>query len=500
MRRKLVILCLAALLAVPACSSQDDADVASEQGETTRTAPAARPPGPAADLSEELTGGGGVLISSSLTGEARPPGWVEHEYVAAGEATAYTSEGELLVDGRIQLQPTESAPYRTRIVVHRPASPDDFNGTVVVEWLNVSAGFDSNPDYAYMADEMHRGGYAWVGVSAQAIGVEGGPVAVSVDAGRDLAGKGLKGLDPTRYGSLRHPGDAFSYDIFTQVARALRDTPSAALGELVPERVLAVGESQSAFLLTTYVNGVQPLTDAFDGFILHSRGGAAAPLGTSGGAIDIASALTGEPTIVRTDTTVPVLIVESETDVVSVIGYYPARQDDTENVRLWEVAGTAHADTYVTGPAADTLDCGVQINDGPQHFVVKAALRAMDTWVRTGEAPPEAPRLEIDVVDGRPRVRRDPDGIALGGIRTPHVDVPVATLSGEPGPQPSVICLLLGSTVPLPTERLVELHGTRDQYLRAFEQATDAAIAAGFVLDDDRDAMLADAEPDRVPS
>jgi hypothetical protein len=284
------------------------------------------------------------------------------------------------------------------------------------------------------------------------------------------------------------------------VARALRDTPSAALGELVPERVLAVGESQSAFLLTTYVNGVQPRTDAFDGFILHSRGGAAAPLGTSGGAIDIASALTGEPTIVRTDTTVPVLIVESETDVVSVIGYYPARQDDTENVRLWEVAGTAHADTYVTGPAADTLDCGVQINDGPQHFVVKAALRAMDTWVRTGEAPPEAPRLEIDVVDGRPRVRRDPDGIALGGIRTPHVDVPVATLSGEPGPQPSVICLLLGSTVPLPTERLVELHGTRDQYLRAFEQATDAAIAAGFVLDDDRDAMLADAEPDRVPS
>ncbi len=36
----------------------------------------------------------------------------------------------------------------------------------------------------------------------------------------------------------------------------------------------AVGESQSAFALTTYVDGVQPLTKAFDGFLVHSRGGA----------------------------------------------------------------------------------------------------------------------------------------------------------------------------------------------------------------------------------
>ena len=33
-------------------------------------------------------------------------------------------------------------PYRTRMIVRRPADPADFNGTVVVEWQNVKAQFD----------------------------------------------------------------------------------------------------------------------------------------------------------------------------------------------------------------------------------------------------------------------------------------------------------------------------------------------------------------------
>lgn len=507
LRRAMGIVCLTAALVASACSADDDG-TASEAGSgtTVTTAPATpttsavdRPDGPAADLSEALTGGGGVMLAAASAGpDLGAAGFVESEHVAAGTAVAYTSEGELPTDGRFELVETGSADYRTRVVVRRPEAAEDFNGTVVVEWLNVSGGFDANPDWSFMADELLRGGYAWVGVSAQAIGVEGGPVAVGVAAGGDLAGKGLKAIDPERYGSLEHPGDAYAYDIYTQVGRALR-ADDGVLGDLVPERIVAVGESQSAFALTTYVDGVQPLTGAFDGFIIHSRGGAAAPLGEGGGPIDIASAIAGPPTIVRTDTEVPVLIIESETDLTSILAYYPARQDDTDRIRLWEMAGTAHADQFLVGPVADSIDCGVAINDGPQHLVLKAAVRAMDTWVRTGEAPPEAPRLEIEVVDGTPTITRDADGIALGGIRTPHVDVPVDALTGEPGPEPSVICLLLGSTIPLPDDRLVELHGTADDYLAAFAAAGDAAIEAGFVLEDDRDAMLAEAQPDRIP-
>ena len=61
--------------------------------------------------------------------------------------------------------------------MNRPVRRRDFNGTVVVEWLNVSGGADAAPDWIHMHDELIREGYAWVGVSAQAVGLnalEGG--------------------------------------------------------------------------------------------------------------------------------------------------------------------------------------------------------------------------------------------------------------------------------------------------------------------------------------
>ena len=108
------------------------------------------------------------------------------------------------------------------MLVRQPADPSKFSGNVLVEWLNVSGGVDADPEWVSLQDEIVRAGDAWVGVSAQRIGVEGGPVLVSVKGvpGADPAGKGLKKIDPARYGTLEHPGDAFSFDIFTQVARA----------------------------------------------------------------------------------------------------------------------------------------------------------------------------------------------------------------------------------------------------------------------------------------
>lgn len=453
-----------------------------------------RAEGPAADVSEVLEGGNGIFLGSATENPLPDEGWLEEERVAAGTATSYAADGPYPEDGRIALTEDASADYRTRIVIRRPTDGDAFNGTVVVEWLNVSGGLDGSPDWSFAADELVRGGYAWVGVSAQHIGIEGGPVAVSAGpAASGLAGRGLRALDPERYGDLSHPGDAFSYDIFTQVARAVRS--GVVLGDLEPERVLAVGESQSAATLTTYADGVQPLTGAFDGFLLHSRSASASPLGEPGTGIDVATSFVGgTPSRIRDDLEVPVLVVQTESDVLGFIGSARARQDDTDRFRLWEVAGTAHADRTIVGRIADTLDCGVPINDGPQRFVVRAAIRALDRWVAEGEAPAEAERLAVE----GGAFRRDADGIVLGGVRTPHVEVPVAALSGEPGPTGGVICLLLGSTRPLPAARLAELYPSADAYLDAYEAATDDAIDAGFVLEEDRDQVLDDAEPQRI--
>ncbi|HVW26422.1 MAG TPA: alpha/beta hydrolase domain-containing protein [Polyangiaceae bacterium] len=456
-----------------------------------------RPEGPVADVSEEITGGNGPFIGAA-SGLSEPDGYVDHEYVAAGTATAYSASGALTDDGKWTLVPSTSAAYRTRVLVRRPTSAAHASGTVLVEWLNVSGGADANPDYASLEEEILRQGHTWVGVSAQLIGVEGGPVLVSVPGASDLAGKGLKAIDPARYGSLVHPGDGYSFDIFTQVARALLEGGDI-LGGSKPKALIAVGESQSAFALTTYYDGVQPLTQAFDGFFVHSRGAASLPLVAPGASADLAGSI-GSSThpILRDDVDAPVLDLQTEGDLTGLLNSSVVRQPDTDRFRLWEVAGTSHADAHLVGPLAGTIDCGVPINDGPLHIVAKAAFNALNTWVRKATLPVAAPRIEMGEDGGTAVVERDEDGIALGGIRTPPVDVPVEALSGAPGPSSDVICLLLGSAKPFSAARLAELYPSRADYQQKYQAATDRTIQAGFTLEADRDALLGFAQPSKI--
>ena len=460
-------------------------------GETTRP----RPAGPSAALSE-LSGGNGVFLGDPIPVNLERAGYVEQEYVASGAATSYTATSPLAEDGRWSFAPDGTAPYRTRVLVRRPSDRARFSGTVVVEWLNVSGGVDADPEWSTTHEEILRRGDAWVGVSAQRIGVDGGPVLVRVDVpGSEAAGLGLKAIDPARYGSLEQPGDGFSFDIYTQVARAVRS--GAGMAGARPKRVIAAGESQSAFALVSYYNGVQPLTHAFDGFFVHSRGGGGMPLVGPGESAGIANAIGGTPTTFRTDQDAPVLDVQTESDVTSILNSFAARQPDNRRFRLWEVTGTAHADAHLLGSNVQYIECGVPINNGALHVVAKAGLRALTTWIETGKAPPKAPR--IDVASGPPiEIQRNADGIALGGIRTPPVDVPVAALSGAPGPNPSAICLLVGSTNPMSPEQLAELYPSRAVYKKQYDRAADAAIKAGFVLPEDRAALLAFAEPSMI--
>ena len=493
MKRFRFVAIVGVCLILGACSS-------SGSGTTARavptTVPKTRPAGPSATLAP-LTGGKGIQLIAAVAGpDLSKVGYSESEFSASGTAHAYAAKVDLPPDGKFALTPTTSAAYKTRIVVRRPESAAKFNGTVVVEWLNVSGGLDASPDWTYTADEIIRSGAAWVGVSAQQIGIEGGTVAVMTPVSAlGGAGLGIRKIDPARYDSLHHPGDAYSYDIFTQVARALR-TPGKvdALGKLSPKYLLADGESQSAFMLTTYADGVQPLTSAFDGFLIHSRGGAAAPLGKPDKGIDIAGTIGGKPTRIRTDLDVPVIMVETETDVAGLLNYLPAAQPDTDRIRLWEVAGTSHVDRYQLGSIGDQFGCSVPINNGPHHFVMQAALHGLVTWVDDGKSPPKAPRFAIA---GKKYVL-DKNGNAKGGIRTPLVDVPVDVLSGLPAEGGSVACLLSGRTIPLSVTQLTALYPNRAAYLADFTKSTDAAIASGFVLAADRGELLKMAQPNRI--
>jgi hypothetical protein len=184
--------------------------------------------------------------------------------------------------------------------------------------------------------------------------------------------------------------------------------------------------------------------------------------------------------------------------VLSVLGYYSARQPDADTLRTWEVAGTSHADAFQLGSAESALGCATPINRGQQVFVLRAALDHLRSWVVDGTAPPHADPLEVDTAVTPPAYVLDGVGNVKGGVRTPVVDAPVDLLSGITKGNPSVICLLLGSTTPIPADQLARLYPSADDYLQKYTAATDAAIAKGFALQDDRDAILADAQPTRI--
>ena len=381
---------VALLSATAACSSSNGSGKPSTSNRPLRpsvTSPAAERPA----MFSQPPDLGHVIEPISASSIHLPADFVENELFASGTATAFTA-GMTASDGQWTVSPTTVAPYKTRILVRRPTTQKAFNGTVVVEWMNVTSG-ESSPDWTYLNPELIRVGYAYVAVSAQALGVDGGKPLIGTKGSAPVA-TGLVTAEPSRYGTLHHPGDQYSYDMFAQIGSGLRlDKNSTLLGGLHPKRVVAVGESQSASFLTTFADAIQPRTEVFDGLFIHSRGGTGAPLNGS----SIASNSLPPGQRIRIDLSVPVFMFETETDLTE-LGYAPARQPNTNRIGTWEVPGTAHADTYIVGSFASQLGCTAPINNGPQHVVIEAAFAAFDRWVNSGTAPPTPSPMALSVI------------------------------------------------------------------------------------------------------
>ena len=288
----------------------------------------------------------------STTVDLAGAGYVEQEFILSGNADAYSATGALLA---------EDVPYRTRIIVRRPQRNVQFNGNVLVEWQNVTAGYDL--DALWSPQQIIDRGYAWVGVSAQRVGVSQ-----------------LAGWSPARYGSLdvtgggRFTADEMSYDIFSQAARALRAPEGVSpLGNLRVNNLLAVGASQSAGRMAIYYQSVLPqISPVFDGY---------------GFVVGAA------PTRVGPE---PVFQILSETDVRS-----PVRPPDTDHFRRWEVAGAAHSGFHGNAyraplvardlGAAPPVTCDQPpLSHIPLQDVLGAAYDHLVRWIEDGTPPPTA--------------------------------------------------------------------------------------------------------------
>jgi hypothetical protein len=407
-------------------------------------------------------------------------GYVEEEFMYEGTANTYAAPG---TNGSVEVT-ERGIPYRTRMLVRRPARQSRFNGVVLVEWLNVTNQYDTDVLWLYQKEFLIREGYAWVGVSVQNVGLS-------------APRTGLKAWSSKRYGTLdvtaagRITGDALAADIYSQAGAAIRHVPEI-LGGLRLTYLIAAGQSQSAGRLGPYLNGPHFRAPVYD-----------------------AALLTVSNQAIRPDITIPVIKVLSETERNTA-----RSQPDGDKVRVWPVTGSTHSEQYsllsraafllrdLNLPAADACETPAR-SRVEIRYVYNAAVDALVKWKKSGTPAPHAPMFTYDETavaqpaapaapppvsaadpnaparagratgrGGGPTekpLKRDEFGNALGGIRLAEIAAPVAKESAE-------LCGLGGTHVPFDSATLNTLYPTHTDYVAKVTKASENLVKAGFLL------------------
>ncbi|MCT9137638.1 alpha/beta hydrolase domain-containing protein [Streptomyces violarus] len=413
-------------------------------------------------------------------------GYTEREFYAEGKAHRFrgavdrTLKTAQVIDG--------NWPYRTRVLV-RASKPEAFNGTLVVEWTNVTLGQDADFAFAEAHEYLLREGYAVAVVSAQRVGVERlktwsperyGDLSVTAD-----------NVDPQGGGTIDARNDPLSFDIMTQVSKALKDNVGAnrPLPRMKVRDVIAMGQSQSAIRLTNYYNTIQPLYNFFDGFVYWDRSDQ-----------------------LRSDRPVPAISVNSE----AIYEGWPV-VTTSKYTRAWDVAGSSHASVYASQyiDAMVLRDKSIDGPDGPRSFtelieaegcelnppfstvdnglVVNTAIDSVRRWITTGR--PAAPSRYFELAESG-RLARDANGNVRGGIRLAQFTAPTAFMAPN---GPGFLCSLSGHHRDYTAAELKELYKTHQNYVAQVRDTMEDARNDGYILKFDEKEAVRAAQASNVP-
>ncbi len=424
-------------------------------------------------------------IGSPMSATVMPlqaSGYVEEEYFIQGQANRYRIKDPM----RDAQQIDSNNPYETRVLVRRPTDAARFNGTVIVEWLNVSLDQDIDFVFGATRELLVRDGYAWIGVSAQRNGVAAmkkwNPErydALNVAASNIDPADGSE-VDPADPLIMAVGGDVLAWDIFSQVGKLARQGSPTMMGGLKAKRLIAAAESQSTLKVSVYYNSIQPLHRVYDGFLFYDRSGQ-----------------------LRTD--VDAKTIALGTEIFTALLHQPP-QDDTDHQRWWELNGASHFSLDEIQDYVDPMlerDATFRAADGkvlnlseltkakgpclpasiysrvPNGDVMKAALKSLNTWITGGPAPANTPRF---VVDGQtpPQYVRDANGQILGGIRTAAQDAPIAINAGiGNGPW---FCGPSGNHVDLTPVQLCQRYGSHSNYVARVQAVVNTNVRSGVLL------------------
>jgi hypothetical protein len=431
-------------------------------------------------------------------------GYIEEEYVVYGNANVYTYTNEADQDAAVEIQ-TPGIPYATRMLIRRPARCSKrepkpradcprFNGTVYVEVLNATAGWDGDPIWQSTHEYMLREGAVWVGISTKP---------VTVDFLRDSWGNPpWPPRNATRYTDLAMPEFGQVWDMLSQIGSLLKSADSQfnPLADLDVRRQIMVGYSQSASYQVTYANSFHDdakLDDGshvYDGYYV-SAGGSSAKHVTGPSDSTPENLPPGDNrNLMQVDA--PVVRFQTQTEVV-LFPSFPVRQseDDYPNLRFYEMAGGSHVDAQLNAVGGQALvrDLGLPPSFCPAPvlpynpiqigFVQSALMASLERWIAKGDEPPPSRFMELTLSSGVTQLARDAVGNAVGGVRPPEIQAPRGTyVETNTGPG---FCFLFGGFQPFDEDKLGSLYPKRSSYFRELNQAIARSRLEGFLLPED---------------
>jgi hypothetical protein len=367
--------------------------------------------------------------------------YVEHEYTISGTAAIYAYNSSTLPR---HVDNTGTTDYTVRILVRRPADMENnFDGGVIVEYLNPTANVDFDFVWGFTADYIMRTGKVWVGVTLKTV-----------------PNNYLKSWNSCRYASLNFPNlgayPDFTRDLGLKLKSLDSDNP---LGNYPAQRLILTSFSQSGGQVVTFMNDfhqharLSNNAPIFDGYYLCDP--------TSNGAQDPSTAarynddrryinfanLPGIP-IIRTRTE---NLLTNEFSRRVAVRQRDSTPQDLYKFRNYELLGAHLNDAMMARikfiGERDHINIGLGLIppfscQNPDSIVrvsdfYKANLEQLDTWITNGISPPkgEDKLIELsgpipsdtDTTSVQPTILRDSYGVALGGIRMTDIAVPIGS-------------------------------------------------------------------------
>jgi hypothetical protein len=412
-------------------------------------------------------------------------GYVELELLVRGTADLFTYDAQWNTIPRRQ-----AVPYTTRLLLRRPRDASRASGDAVIEALHPAG--DMASAWPRTGRTILRENMCWVGVTQDVMGL-----------------RALQATDTERYAALDIPEQGLGFDIVARVASWLRsaDSPLPGIARLFMTGASYTGTFQRVFIGDGFHARARKPDGgpAVDGYLIQISSGAF----MLGGYTPLSEGTQVPPggdrrrTIGALD--VPVIELLSEGEAETNLASRRPDSDDPDRYRLYEVAGASHMIAREAGPMG--LPVIEEPSDFPMDMLVGGALVNLRRWVVDGVAPPRAERLVVlperaagrcGLRDEAFPLRRDEHGNAVGGVRSPWVDVPIAAYyphstprapdttamaAAAPGRRLSVadVADLMGCMRRFTPDELRARYGSPARYRELFEQKLARAIGARWI-------------------